>query len=128
MQGRIEFKKLQRDMKPRDAVISFQCFSPDFVRVSEMADDGKIHHQEVQRHSKVVAGNRRAIHLLCKTGRLREETGQARSFLRIQRLLSRALASPLLQSIWRLNLQEVGYVFSIPKSPTIWTFVPYGAT
>ena len=82
MQGRIEFKKLQRDMKPRDAVISFQCFSPDFVRVSEMADDGKIHHQEVQRHSKVVAGNRRAIHLLCKTGRLREETGQARSFLR----------------------------------------------
>ncbi len=55
MAGRIEFKKLQRDMKPRDAVINFQCFEPDFVRVSEMTNGGSIHHQQVQRHPAVVS-------------------------------------------------------------------------
>lgn len=55
MQGGIEFNKLQRDMTPRDAVISFQCSSPDFVQVSEMIDGESFHHQEVQRHPDVVA-------------------------------------------------------------------------
>jgi hypothetical protein len=55
MQGSIEFNKLQRDMTPRDAVISFQCSSPDFVQVSEMIDGECLHHHEVQRHPDVVA-------------------------------------------------------------------------
>jgi hypothetical protein len=41
-------------MKPRDAVISFQCSSPDFVQVSEIIDGENIHHQEVQQDRKVV--------------------------------------------------------------------------
>jgi hypothetical protein len=53
MQGSNEFNKLQRDMKPRDAVISFQC-SPDFVQVSEMIGGESIHHEEVQRDTDVV--------------------------------------------------------------------------
>jgi hypothetical protein len=55
MQGGIQFNKLQSDMTPRDAVISFQCFSPDLVQVSEMIDGESIHHKEVQRHPDVVA-------------------------------------------------------------------------
>jgi hypothetical protein len=54
MQGSVEFNKLQRDMKPRDTVVSFQCFPPGLVRVSEMIDGGTVHHQEVQRHPDVV--------------------------------------------------------------------------
>jgi hypothetical protein len=54
MQSGIESSKLRRDMKPRDAVISFQCSSPDFVQVSEMIDGESIHHREVQRHPDVV--------------------------------------------------------------------------
>jgi hypothetical protein len=54
MQGGIEFKKLQRDMTPRDAVISFQCSAPDFVQVSEAVDGERIRHHEVQRHPRVV--------------------------------------------------------------------------
>ena len=54
MQGSIEFNKLQRDMTPRDAVISFQCSSPDFVQVSETIDGESVHHREVQRHPNVV--------------------------------------------------------------------------
>jgi hypothetical protein len=42
-------------MMPRDAVISIQCSSPDFVPVSEIIDGESIHHQEVQRHPHVVA-------------------------------------------------------------------------
>jgi hypothetical protein len=41
-------------MKPRDAVLTFQCFSPDLVQVIEMIDNRKTHHQEVQRHPDVV--------------------------------------------------------------------------
>jgi 3-hydroxyacyl-CoA dehydrogenase len=41
-------------MKPRDAVLTFQCFSPDLVQVIEMIDGRKTHHQEVQRHHNVV--------------------------------------------------------------------------
>jgi|HubBroStandDraft_2_1064218.scaffolds.fasta_scaffold979437_1 hypothetical protein len=55
MHGSAEFNKLQRDMTPRDAVISFQCSSPDFVQVSETIDGESIHHREVQRHPDVVA-------------------------------------------------------------------------
>ena len=55
MQGGIEFKKLQRDMNPRDAVISFHCSAPDFVQVSETIDGESVHHREVQRHPNVVA-------------------------------------------------------------------------
>jgi hypothetical protein len=54
MQGSNEFNRLQRDMMPRDAVISFQCSSPDFVQVSEIIDGESIHYQEVQRHPNVV--------------------------------------------------------------------------
>jgi hypothetical protein len=42
-------------MKPRDAVISFRCLSPDFVRVSETIDGESINHEQVQRHPNVVA-------------------------------------------------------------------------
>jgi hypothetical protein len=41
-------------MKPRDALLTFQCFSPDLVQVIEMIDGRKTHHQEVQRHPDVV--------------------------------------------------------------------------
>jgi hypothetical protein len=54
MQGSNEFNRLQRDMKPRDAVISFHCSSPDFVRVSEMIDGKSIRHLEVQQDPDVV--------------------------------------------------------------------------
>jgi len=46
--------KLQRDMNPRDAVISFQCLPPDLVRVVEMVAGENIRHQEVERHPDVV--------------------------------------------------------------------------
>jgi hypothetical protein len=55
MQGGIKSNKLQSDMNPRDAVISFQCFSPDLVQVSETIDGESILHEEVQRHPDVVA-------------------------------------------------------------------------
>ena len=42
-------------MNPRDAIISFQCSSPDFVQVSEIIAGESIHHREVQRHPDVVA-------------------------------------------------------------------------
>ena len=54
MQGSKEFNRLQRDMKPRDAVISFQCSSPDLVQVSEMVDGESIHHEEAHRDPDVV--------------------------------------------------------------------------
>ena len=38
----------------RDAVVIFQCFSPDSVQVSEMIDGEYIRHQKVQRHRNVV--------------------------------------------------------------------------
>ena len=53
--GSAEFNKLQRDMTPRDAVISFQCSLPDFVQVSEMINGETLHHPDVQRHPDVVA-------------------------------------------------------------------------
>ena len=46
MQGRREFNRLQHDMKPRDAVISFQCASPGILQVTEMIDGERIHHRE----------------------------------------------------------------------------------
>ncbi len=55
MQSGIGFKKRQRDMTPRDAVISFQCFAPDLVQVSETtAMGGSIRHPETQRHPDTV--------------------------------------------------------------------------
>ena len=54
MQGSMESNKLQRDMTPRDAVISFQCFSPNFVQVRETIDGESLLHLEVQRHPDVV--------------------------------------------------------------------------
>ena len=54
MQGSREFNRLQRDMKPRDAVVSFHCSSPDFVQVSEMIDGESLHHHEVQQDPDVV--------------------------------------------------------------------------
>jgi hypothetical protein len=38
----------------RDAVVIFQCFSPDSVQVNEMIDGEYIRHQMVQRHRDVV--------------------------------------------------------------------------
>jgi len=54
MQGGMVSNRLQRDMNPRDAVVSFQCSPPDYVQVSEMIGCESIHHQEVQRHPDVV--------------------------------------------------------------------------
>ena len=54
MQRGIESKKPQCDMKPRDAVIRFQCVSPDLVQVSEMIDGESLHHREVQQDPNVV--------------------------------------------------------------------------
>lgn len=55
MQRSAVLNKLQRDMTPRDAVISFRCSAPDFVQVSETVDGESVHHREVQRHPDVVA-------------------------------------------------------------------------
>jgi hypothetical protein len=49
MQGSKEFNRLQRDMKPRDATVSFQCSSPGILQVTEIVDGKSIHHREVQR-------------------------------------------------------------------------------
>lgn len=46
----MQSNKLQHDMKPRDAVISFQCSAPNLVQVSEVVDGERVHHQEVERH------------------------------------------------------------------------------
>ena len=55
MPKRLRTNRLQRDMTPRDAVVSFQCLSPDLVRVIEIIDGESMHHQpEVQRHPDVV--------------------------------------------------------------------------
>jgi hypothetical protein len=54
MQGTREFNRLQHDIKPRDAVVSFQCTSPDLVQVSEMIGGESIHHEEVHRDPNVV--------------------------------------------------------------------------
>ena len=43
-----------RDMKLRDAVIKFECFSPDLVQVSETIDGERLLHEEVPRHANVV--------------------------------------------------------------------------
>jgi hypothetical protein len=40
--------------KLRDAVITFLCFSPDFVQVSETIDGASVHHEQVQRCPDVV--------------------------------------------------------------------------
>jgi hypothetical protein len=42
------------DMKPRDAIISFQCFPPDSVQVAETIDGENFHHGQVQRCPEVV--------------------------------------------------------------------------
>ena len=54
MQGSKEFNRLQRDMKPRDATISFQCSSSGVLQVTEMIDGESLHHQEVQQDPDVV--------------------------------------------------------------------------
>jgi hypothetical protein len=54
MHGTAGSDKLQMDMKQRDAIVSFQCFSPDSVQVSETIDGEAFHHREVQRHPDVV--------------------------------------------------------------------------
>ena len=54
MQGGMVSNRLQRDMTPRDAVISFQCLAPDLVRVIVVIDGESFHRQEVQRHPDVV--------------------------------------------------------------------------
>jgi hypothetical protein len=41
-------------MQPRDAVISFQCFSPGILQVAAMIDGECIHHREVPRDPNVV--------------------------------------------------------------------------
>jgi hypothetical protein len=41
-------------MKPRDAVISFECLPPDLLQVVETVDGGDIRHEQVKRHPDVV--------------------------------------------------------------------------
>jgi hypothetical protein len=41
-------------MKPRDALITFQCFPPNLVQVSETIDGENLCHEQVQRHPDVV--------------------------------------------------------------------------
>jgi hypothetical protein len=54
MQGGMVSNRLQRDMTPRDAVITFQCLPPDFVRVIEAIGGESIRHEEVERHPDVM--------------------------------------------------------------------------
>lgn len=54
MQSGIEFNKLQHDMTPRDAVVSFECSAPNLVRVSEMVHGERVLHQQIKRHPDVV--------------------------------------------------------------------------
>jgi len=55
MQGGMVSNRLQRDMNPRDAVITFQFLLPDVVRVIEMIGDKSIRHREVQWCPNVMA-------------------------------------------------------------------------
>jgi len=54
MQGSQRFNRLQRDMKIRDAIISFNCSAPGFVRVTEIIGRESILHGEVQQDPQVV--------------------------------------------------------------------------
>jgi hypothetical protein len=54
MQGSRVFKRLQHDMKPRDAVIRFQCSSSGILQITEMIDGERIHRREVQQDTDVV--------------------------------------------------------------------------
>ena len=44
----------RKPLKPRDAVIIFQCFAPGFVEVSETVNGKNIHSQKVRQHPDVV--------------------------------------------------------------------------
>jgi hypothetical protein len=55
MQGGMVSNRLQRDMNPRDAVITFQFLSPDAVRVIEMIAGESIRHRDIQWCPDVVA-------------------------------------------------------------------------
>jgi hypothetical protein len=54
MQSGIEFNKLQHNMSPRDAVVTFECSAPNMVRVSETVDGQRVLHQQIKRHPNVV--------------------------------------------------------------------------
>jgi hypothetical protein len=55
MHGANGIDTLQRDMNSRDAIISFQCFANNLVRVIEILHGKGIQcHQEIQRHPEVV--------------------------------------------------------------------------
>jgi hypothetical protein len=54
MQGGMVSNRLRHDMSTRDAVISFQCSSPDFVLVSEIISGERIRHQKIPRDHDVV--------------------------------------------------------------------------
>jgi hypothetical protein len=55
MQGGMVSNRLQHDMNPRDAVVTFQSMSPDVVRVIETIDGESIRYREVQWCPDVVA-------------------------------------------------------------------------
>jgi hypothetical protein len=44
----------RRSMKPRDAIIDFQCSAPNFVEVNETINGENIHSQRTQQHPDVV--------------------------------------------------------------------------
>jgi hypothetical protein len=44
----------RKSMKPRDALITFQCSAPDLVEVNETINGENIHSQRMQQHSDVV--------------------------------------------------------------------------
>jgi hypothetical protein len=54
MQGGMVANRLQHDMNPRDAVVSFQCVPSDLVRVTETVDGESIHYREIPRNPGVV--------------------------------------------------------------------------
>jgi hypothetical protein len=52
--GEMQANKLERDMKPRDAVVRFQCSPPNLVQVSELIEGKRIDHQQAEWHTDVV--------------------------------------------------------------------------
>ena len=86
-------------MKPRDALISFQCSLPDLVQVSEMIYGESIHTQNGATTSRCRDQNGNEVYVLRRRGRNRKETGHLRPFLLFQGLLSGALAPTSLEGI-----------------------------
>jgi hypothetical protein len=55
-------------MKPRDAIISFQCLPPDLLQIVETIDGADIRHAQVKWDPNIVTGVGEEIHVLRGTG------------------------------------------------------------